>query len=532
IAKTIWACGSNNLAVDPLIRRLGDKEWRVVVNACQSLEKMKDLKSIFPLKELLKHDDSQIRIAALCALRAFKSKELKQFFIPLLNDPNPTVAKLTVEALSELEDKTLADNLRNHLNHPRPEVRYQIVKALGRLKCQTAVDSLIKLVETDQNNGVRAKAVLALAKIQDKKALNPVLELLSHEDRDLVIAAIKFFLAFEKSDIVNLEEKLKVIFLENPWIKSYFLRSFLENQSKLLESVLRAVSTQREIRRMETLKGGKPESGMSSEEALLLGEIITEKCGLRFSDKKVLEKQLSRDLQKFYVSSWMEYYHTLKYGQDSQSVLMSLYDTVTDPCTGFFSEPNQNKVLAETLIPELIQEFVKSGREQIRILSCGCSFGPETYSLAMLILEEIHSDKVKAQVTGVDISHICLNTAKRGIYKREMLRSVDQKYVDLYFEDDRGDLRIKDDVKNLTEFKYLNLSSTKEMEDLDSFDIIVCRNVFKVFSQRERERLAENIYNVLSPGGALLISSNESLYNVSKAFKLQTYEKVVVYRKA
>ena len=210
---------------------------------------------------------------------------------------------------------------------------------------------------------------------------------------------------------------------------------------------------------------------------------------------------------------------------------MSMYDTITDPRTIFFSEADQNKVLVETLIPELIEERVKAGQKNLKILSAGCSFGPEAYSLGMSILEDIHTDRVAITVTGVDISHICLNTAKRGIYKREMLRHVDQKYIDLYFEDDRGDLRVKDEVKNLTEFKYLNLSSSKEMEELGTYDVVVCRNVFSVFSQRERERLAENIYNILAPGGALVIGAKESLYNVSKAFKLQTYDRVVVYRK-
>ncbi len=93
ISKTIWQCGSIR-AVESLISKLNDKEWRVIVNSCNSLENTKDLKSIFPLKELLKNSDWQIRIAALSALRAFNSKELKQFFIPLLADENPQVQSL------------------------------------------------------------------------------------------------------------------------------------------------------------------------------------------------------------------------------------------------------------------------------------------------------------------------------------------------------------------------------------------------------------------------------------------------------
>jgi chemotaxis protein methyltransferase CheR len=530
VARTIWQCGST-VAVDSLIHKLGDKEWRVAVNACFSLERMKDLKSIFPLKELLKHDDWQIRIAALSALRSFGSKELKQFFVPLISDQNPFVAKLAVVALSELEDKALDEIFRKSLNHPRWEVRYQIVKALGKIKSQQAVDSLVKLAGTDPNNGVRAKAILALARINHQNAVPQVLAMLKHEDRDLVFAAVKFFLQFDNPGVADLEEQLKKLFLDQPAVKEYFLTGYSLNACPLLEKILNQVASPREIRRMMNAAAKPAKGTMTVEEAYLLQGIVAERCGIHLSDPEIIENKLQRDLSKFFVTSWMEYYHALRYGTDDQNILISLYDSITNPETGFFGEPDQTKVLVSHIIPEMIEERVKAGVNTLRILSCGCSFGPEPYSLAMSLLEEIHSDQVKVKVTGIDISHICLNTAKRGIYKREMLRAVDQKYLDLYFEDDRGDLRVKDEVKNLVEFKYINLASTKEVEDLGQYDVVVCRNVFHAFSQRERERLAENIYNVLVPGGALLIAGKESLYNVTKAFRLQTYDKVVVYRK-
>ena len=531
ITKTIWQC-SSALAVDSLIQKLSDKEWRVVVNACQSLENMKDLKSIFPLKELLKHDDWQIRIAALSALRAFRSKELKQFFIPLIGDTNANVAKLAVVALSGLEDRSLDDTFRKYLDHTRWEVRYQIVKALGKIKSQKAVDMLIRIAESDANNGVRAKALLALARISDRKAVNVALSLLDHPDRDLNIAAVKFFLAFENPQVPDLEAKLKALFLANPWIKRYFLAAFGLNKCSLLEGILNDVATPREIRRMTKAPEPKGDgNAMTVEEAVLLRDIIAEKGGIWLPDQDTLEKALERNLGKFYITSWMEYYHALRYGNDDQNLFISLYDTVTDPRTGFFCEPEQNRVLVGTVIPELVEDRSKAGQKNLRILSIGCSYGPETYSLAMHILEDIHTDRVKISVTGVDVSHICLNTAKRGIFKREIMRHVDRKYIDVYFEDDRGDLRVKDDVKNLVEFKYTNAASTTEMEDLGQYDVIVCRNVFSAFSQEQKERLAENIYNILAPGGVLLIGSRETLYNVTKAFRLQTYEKVVIYRK-
>ncbi|MBF0408035.1 MAG: HEAT repeat domain-containing protein [Candidatus Riflebacteria bacterium] len=530
LAKTIWQCDPAP-AVESLIKRLSDREWRVVVNACQSLAMMKDLRAIFPLRELLKNEDWQIRRAALSSLRVFKSKELKPFFLPLLGDSNQIVAKIAVEALSELNDQTLDSTLIDFLNNKSWEVRYQIVKALGKMKSQRAVDGLISVVQNDSNNGVKAKALIALSTIRAKKAFEIAKSFLDSDDNDLVIAAIKFFLKFDESECGGLEQKLQNLFLYSPWVKNYFMASYRENLCPMLEKIMKSVAAPREWRKIQNAKSQKSEAGMTNEESFLLSNIIAERCGIDLTEKSQLESRLLKNLERFNISNWIEYYHSLKYGTDDHNLLISLYDTITDPVTSFFAEPDQNRVLTKSLISELIQERIKAGATEFRILSAGCSYGPETYSLSMSILEDIHIDGLKISLVGADISHICLNTAKRGIYKREILRNVDRKFIDLYFEDDRGDLRIKDEVKNKVEFRYLNLSSAKEMDEAGEFDVVVCRNVFSTLAQREKERLAENIYNVMTPGAVLFISSKESLYNVTKAFRLQTHEKVVAYRK-
>ncbi|MFZ5951884.1 MAG: HEAT repeat domain-containing protein [Candidatus Rifleibacteriota bacterium] len=532
VSRTIWQCGST-LAVDSLIQKLSDKEWRVVVNSCKSLENMKDLKSIFPLKELLKNSDWQIRIAALSALRAFKSKELKQFFVPLLADENSQVAKLAVVALSELGDKSLDHDFQKYLNHNRWEVRYQIVKALGTIKSLSSVNTLVKLAEKDENPAVRSRAILALAKIGEKSACETIFKVLDHADRNLVVAAIKFFCQSGLTDHPGLEVKLKDIFLKNNWIRNYFIQTFAQNKSDFLEKVLGSVISPRQARyiaRLKTQTG--EEKGVNTEEALLLHDIIADLCGIELSDKKVLEQKLGRNLGRFFITSWIEYYHALRYGaEEGDELLVSLYDSITNPATEFFGESEQSKVLVNTIIPNIIEDRGKEGVDEIKILCIGTSFGPEAYSIAMNVLEDVHSDKARIKVNGIDISHICLNTAKRGIYKREMFRQVDQKYIDLYFEDDRGDLRVKDQVKNLVEFKYTNSVNSEAMDQLGEFDVVICRNLFGDFNQKGRERMAENIYNILVPGGVLLIAGRETLYNVTKAFRLQTFDKVVAYRK-
>ena len=529
ISKTIWQCGST-VAVDSLISKLSDSEWRVIVNSCNSLENMRDLKSIFPLKELLKNGDWQIRIAALSALKAFKSNQLKQFYIPLLADENPQVAKLAVVALSEMGDKSLDSDFKKYINHNRWEVRYQIVKALGSIKSTSCLELLKQIVKKDTNNAVRSGAILTLAKLGDNTSSDIIFEMLDDKDKNLVISAIKYFK--DKPDAhANLEEKLSDIFCKDSWVREYFINTFAQNGSDFLEKILKQVVAPRQARYIDRIKKVKADDkGMNDEEALLIREIISDKCGIEIRDKKLLESKLSREMTKYFITSWLEYYHSLRYGCE-EAMLTSLYDSITNPATEFFGEPQQTKVLVSDILPELIDEKVKAGKDKLRILCCGSSFGPEAYSVALSVIEDLHSDRVDVEVTGIDISHICLNTAKRGIYKREIFRFVDQKYTDLYFEDDRGDLRVKDEVKNLVEYRFTNTLDSEAMEQLGEYDVVICRNLFSDFSQTAKERMAENIYNILVPGGVLLIAGKETLYNVTKAFRLQSFDNVVAYKK-
>ncbi len=529
ISKTIWQCGST-VAVDSLINKLGDSEWRVIVNSCNSLENMRDLKSIFPLKELLKNGDWQIRIAALSALRAFKSSQLKQFFIPLLADENPQVAKLAVVALSEIGDKSLDADFKKYISHSKWEVRYQIVKALGSIKSTSCIELLKQIVENDASNAVRSGAILTLAKLGDTTSSDIIFKMLDNEDKNLVVAAIKYF-KDRPNGHAGLEEKLKDIFCKDAWIKDYFINTFAQNSSEFIEKILKDVVAPRQARYIDRIKKATvEEKGMNDEEALLLREIISDKCGIEIKDKKVLESKLSRNMAKFFITSWTEYYHSLKYGCE-EAMLTSLYDSITNPVTEFFGEPQQTKVLISSILPSLIEERVKANSDKLRILCCGTSYGPEAYSVALSVIEDLHTDRINIEVTGIDISHICLNTAKRGIYKREIFRFVDQKYTDIYFEDDRGDLRIKDEVKNKVEFKFANTLDSEAMEQLGEYDVVICRNLFSDFSQKAKERMAENIYNILVPGGVLLIAGKETLYNVTKAFRLQSFDNVVAYKK-
>jgi len=60
------------------------------------------------------------------------------------------------------------------------------------------------------------------------------------------------------------------------------------------------------------------------------------------------------------------------------------------------------------------------------------------------------------------------------------------------------------------------------------FDVIFCRNVMIYFDRPTRSRLVQRMYNLLSPGGYLMIGSAETLSGLDSEFRLvqpATYQK-------
>ena len=84
--------------------------------------------------------------------------------------------------------------------------------------------------------------------------------------------------------------------------------------------------------------------------------------------------------------------------------------------TSFFRDPKAFELLAEEVIPELVRRHAAD--QPLRIWVAGCSTGEETYSLAMLFLEEIAAAKrsIKLQVFASDVDEDAVAFAREGLY--------------------------------------------------------------------------------------------------------------------
>jgi len=265
----------------------------------------------------------------------------------------------------------------------------------------------------------------------------------------------------------------------------------------------------------------------------LLRDFIHGYCGIFFDDgsKFLLERRLSRRLEQHRLKTFEEYYHYLRYDRKREEELTILVDNLTTNETYFFRESPQLHAFSEEILPELRETL--AGRKVLRIWSAGCSTGEEPYTIAMLLLESGDWWRDwQVEILGSDINQRVLHTARKGVYKKNAHRVTSPEMLAKYFiEEDKGDFRIVDKVKELVSFSSLNLFDPFKTGLISNMDVIFCRNVIIYFDKESKKQVIESFYNKLREGGYLLLGHSESLINISNAFALRTLKNDMVYQK-
>src|SRR5262249_6044655 len=97
----------------------------------------------------------------------------------LVDDPDPEVRRLALEAMRPILDARGADALGRLLGDKSPAVRELAATHLGALHAAAAVPRLLEIATHDPVENVAAAAVRALGLIGDSRAVDPLLGLLS-----------------------------------------------------------------------------------------------------------------------------------------------------------------------------------------------------------------------------------------------------------------------------------------------------------------------------------------------------------------
>jgi chemotaxis protein methyltransferase CheR len=263
----------------------------------------------------------------------------------------------------------------------------------------------------------------------------------------------------------------------------------------------------------------------------LIRDIIKDYCGMYFDDvsRCLMEKRLSRRVKNHHLDDFRDYYRFIRYDKNTEEELSAIMDILTVNETYFFREQNQLRAFSDEILEEL-KEANKS-RKRLRIWSAGCSTGEEPYTVSMLINEKGTFDGWDIEICGSDINQRVLQTARKGVYRKNSFRTTEPYYIKKYFTEEDGCYRVNDSMKKHVNFSFVNLLDPFKTRFLANMDVIFCRNVLIYFDNGSRRKVIENFYNRLVGGGYLLLGHAESLINISTAFHLKHLKNDMVYQK-
>lgn len=197
--------------------------------------------------------------------------------------------------------------------------------------------------------------------------------------------------------------------------------------------------------------------------------------------------------------------------------------------TAMFRDPTFYRAFRTNVVP-LLRTY-----PFIRIWSAGCSTGEETYSLAILLMEEGLYDRTRIYAT--DINEAVLQRAREAVFPLEKMQEYTENYVagggtrafsEYYttgYEGAQFDRRLSENIV----FARHNLATDRSFNE---FQVIVCRNVMIYFDTSLQNRVHGLFYESLLRLGVLALGPKESLAftpHVDRYDVLDLHEKL--YRK-
>ena len=185
--------------------------------------------------------------------------------------------------------------------------------------------------------------------------------------------------------------------------------------------------------------------------------------------------------------------------------------------TEFFRAEDGFRQLSKQAIEPLVNE--SGSRRPIRVWVPGCSTGEEAFSIAMAIQEAgiAAQQSVTAQVFATDIHRGALETASKGTFQEQHLRSVPPIYRKRYFKlSGEDEYRIIPTLRKWVVFASHNLLNDPPFTKID---LVSCRNMLIYLDGPAQSRALSLLHFALNQGGYLFLGPSESLGTQADEFE-------------
>jgi chemotaxis protein methyltransferase CheR len=225
---------------------------------------------------------------------------------------------------------------------------------------------------------------------------------------------------------------------------------------------------------------------------------VRELCGVDLSQYKrgQMERRIGEFARRRGVGALVDYLRLLRNHEDE---LEKFLDRMTINVSSLWRNADHWEALKSTVLPELMEGG------SLKVLSAGCSYGAEAYTIAAIAREV--SSRVRVNIEGVDIDKRMLDRARAGVFSDDDARDAPRASLERWFDHVEGAWTAKAELKTGMTFRWGDLLRTSFPRG--GYDLVACRNTVIYFSDEPRDALHARLAESLRPGGYLMVGATE-----------------------
>ena len=196
--------------------------------------------------------------------------------------------------------------------------------------------------------------------------------------------------------------------------------------------------------------------------------------------------------------------------------------------TYFFRDAQTLDLIVRDIVPVL------RGQMYINIWDAGCAHGPEPYSLAILLRENMTHflfRNVRIFATDVESSGMFERAVSSGAYPESEIVRIPETIKWKYFSssDTPGFFRLNDEIRASVKYIQHDLLSFEPVRI--GFSLILCKNVLLHFTAEERLKVYRTFHSALREGGFLVTEQTQKLPLEIEPFFEQMTSEGTLFRK-
>jgi chemotaxis methyl-accepting protein methylase len=271
-------------------------------------------------------------------------------------------------------------------------------------------------------------------------------------------------------------------------------------------------------------------SELSQFEVAAVRDVVAAKCGFFLGEahQRYLGTRVAERINEL-GTPFQTYLEHLRDSPTGTGELQALLERLCIYETRFMRDPPDFRALSCCVLPLLVREMRRSGRQRLRVVSAGCSTGQEAYSLAMILHEAAPELRELAfEVVGLDISGDALDRARRGRYSAREVAALDQWRRERYLVPAGGEFEIAPWLRERCRFLQANLATDCPITQVE---IIFCRNVLIYFNNVQRQEVIRSLLAMLRLGGFLIVGSADSTWEHRDVLQTIRVSGSIVFRR-